>query len=131
MACLLVSPREEDHRYFIRLTKSLDRRLHITETCAGARQLLATPRVGLVLCEEHLADGNWRDVLADTESLEPAPPLIVISRLADERLWSEVLSQGGYDVLARPLDERETLRVLQSAWLHRPASRAAGRGQAA
>ncbi len=37
-------------------------------------------------------------------------------RLADERLWSEVLNLGGYDVLLKPFEPGEVLRVVNSAW---------------
>jgi hypothetical protein len=44
------------------------------------------------------------------------PNLIVSSRLADDRLWAEVLNLGGYDVLARPFNRVEVIRVVQAAW---------------
>ena len=50
----------------------------------------------------------------------PAPPLlIVISQLADEHLWAEALNLGVYDVLAKPLDDIEIVRVLSLALNHR------------
>ena len=46
-----------------------------------------------------------------------APPnLIVFSRLADERLWAEVLNLGGFDVLMTPFEPEEVLRVDFAAW---------------
>jgi DNA-binding NtrC family response regulator len=42
--------------------------------------------------------------------------LIVTDRLADERLWAEVLNLGGYDLLLKPFDPEELLRVVSSAW---------------
>ena len=49
----------------------------------------------------------------------PDPPvLIVTSRLADEYLWAEALNLGAYDVLAKPFDASEVIRVLYSAWRH-------------
>ena len=39
------------------------------------------------------------------------------SRLADDRLWSEALNLGAYDVLAKPYDPDEVLRVLDLAWI--------------
>ena len=71
---------------------------------------------GVVICERDLPDGNWRDVLEVTASLPHPPPVIVISRLADEYLWSEVLNLGGYDLLAKPLDKQELSRTLKLAW---------------
>jgi hypothetical protein len=42
--------------------------------------------------------------------------VIVSSRLADERLWAEVLNLGGYDVLGMPFEPEKVLRVADSAW---------------
>ena len=42
--------------------------------------------------------------------------MIVTSRLADERLWAEALNLGAYDVLAKPFDRTEAMRVVAAAW---------------
>jgi len=45
-----------------------------------------------------------------------APPLLIVaSRLADERLWAEVLNLGGYDVLLKPFEPAELRRVIGNA----------------
>jgi hypothetical protein len=46
--------------------------------------------------------------------MEKPPQLVVTSRLADAYLWSEVLNLGGFDVLAKPLMEKEVRQVLDS-----------------
>jgi DNA-binding response OmpR family regulator len=48
--------------------------------------------------------------------LPDPPPLIVTSRLADERLWVEALNLGAFDVLAKPFDSTEAMRVVGAAW---------------
>jgi hypothetical protein len=45
-----------------------------------------------------------------------SPPLIVTSRLADNRLWAEALNLSVYDVMAKPFDRAETMRVVDAAW---------------
>jgi len=70
----------------------------------------------VVLCEHALEDGSWKDVL-ELAASRPYPPLVIVTaRLADERLWAEVLNLGGYDVLAQPLDRNEALRTIGLAW---------------
>ena len=54
-------------------------------------------------------------MLDELEALQDAPWLIVSSRLADERLWAEVLNRGGYDLLATPFDADEVRHVLAYA----------------
>ena len=68
-----------------------------------------------VLCESSLADGDWKDVLAELLLCSSPPPLIVTSRLADAYLWTEVLDAGGFDVVPSPWEERELIRVLERA----------------
>jgi DNA-binding response OmpR family regulator len=63
-----------------------------------------------------LAPGSWKDVLEQVTILPDPPPLIVASRLADERLWAETLNLGAFDVLAKPFDRTEAIRVVGAAW---------------
>lgn len=44
--------------------------------------------------------------------------MIVTSELANESLWAEALNFGAHDVLAKPLNAGEAVRVLGWAWLH-------------
>ncbi len=83
---------------------------------AGAALLLRDRTPRLVICEQHLPDGSWKDVVDMANGLPCAPPVIVTSRLPDERLWMEVLNRGGYDLLAKPFDGAEVRRVTDSAW---------------
>jgi len=71
--------------------------------------------VPVVLCERDLPGGTWRRLFVETRDLAHPPRLIVVSRLADERLWAEVLNLGGHDVLATPFAADEVRRVLSYA----------------
>ena len=42
-------------------------------------------------------------------------PVIVTDPQADGRLWSEVLNQGGYDLLTQPFYAPEVRRILGNA----------------
>ncbi len=69
-----------------------------------------------MMSDADLSDGTWRDLLHETSRLQDAPNLIVTSRLADERLWADVLNAGGYDLLLMPFDSDEVVRILTQAW---------------
>jgi DNA-binding NtrC family response regulator len=74
---------------------------------------------GVVISEACLSDGHcWRDLLNEIRKLADPPPLIVADRLADERLWSEVLNLGAYDLLAKPFDSREVMHAVTTACRH-------------
>jgi CheY-like chemotaxis protein len=84
--------------------------------CSGveaAIRALRTQRVPVVLCDDRV---DWRQLLERLRELPDAPFVIVTSRLADDRLWSEALNLGAYDVLAKPFDSNEVTRVLTMAW---------------
>jgi FixJ family two-component response regulator len=86
-------------------------------------------RVGAVIVDCPAGKDFWKQILL--EVCQPVGiPLIVTSRIADERLWSEVLNFGGFDILVRPLDLRELERIMESAlrWTREKSStmRAAG-----
>ena len=73
----------------------------------------------LILCERDLPDGSWKDVFREAGVLRNPPPVVVVSRQADERLWAEVLNLGGYDLLLKPFDNSEVRRVMSMAFRHR------------
>jgi len=108
---LIVSPVSEDHTILARMLNGVCR-IHDVETCHEALSFLCYDRVPVIVCERDLPDGSWRDMLSHVADMIEPPSLIVTSRLADEYLWSEVLNQGGCDVLAKPFSETEVRYVL-------------------
>jgi len=87
-------------------------------SCSEALRAIGENTPSIVACEGELPDGSWRDLMSQLHDLESPPPVIVMSRHADERLWAEVLNLGGYDVLAKPLERIEVSRVMKAAWRH-------------
>lgn len=80
-----------------------------------ARLAVAPP---VILCDEAMPDGTWKDVLRLTEQVAEPNYLIVTSHLADDHLWAEVLNLGAYDVLAKPFQAQEVFRAVGLAWRH-------------
>ena len=73
--------------------------------------------IPVVICQHSLPDGGWKHLLTQMDTMAVQPSLIVCSRLADERLWAEVLNLGAFDLLlGAPFESEEVLRVTQSAW---------------
>jgi DNA-binding NtrC family response regulator len=80
-----------------------------------AMAILTGQNIAVVLCDCPLPYGRWHDFFRMTASQAVPPNLVVASQAADCRLWVEVLSAGGYDLLAQPLERREGLRVIKAA----------------
>ncbi|MFB3825154.1 MAG: response regulator [Bryobacteraceae bacterium] len=114
-AVLSVSPLEEDHSSLRAMLNHSAWDLREARTVAAALVLVRKREIGVVLCDCDLKPGAWIDMLEKLQSLRNPPPLIVTSRLADERLWAEALNLGAYDVLAKPFEAEELVRSLSLA----------------
>ena len=122
---LSISPNDEDRAS---LKGILDSGWTVVakSTVGSALSLLQEIPIPIVICDCDISSGTWREML-DHLSLLPYPPqLIVASRLADERLWAEALNLGAWDVLAKPFDADEVIRIVDVArqrWQGRHGSR--------
>lgn len=114
---LLISPFDEDHRHLSDILKQSNWRQHAARTQKEAFDFLRETVAPVVICESELPDGTWQDVLAQFSRMQCPPMLVVTSRMADERLWSEVLYMGGYNVLAQPFHVKEVFHVVGLAWM--------------
>ena len=95
-----------------------ERSLITRTTVTAALSALREAPIPIVLSDCDLTPGTWREML-EYVSVFPDPPLIIVtSRLADERLWAEALNLGAYDVLAKPFEATEVIRILSLAWQH-------------
>jgi DNA-binding NtrC family response regulator len=73
--------------------------------------------IPVVICNHTLPDGDWTQILAAADGIAIRPSLVASSRMADERLWAEVLNLGAFDLLlGGPFDREEVLRVVENAW---------------
>jgi DNA-binding NtrC family response regulator len=113
---LAVSPFESDHTSLAHIFG------HTAWTFDSARSLreatakLAGQPSPVILCEEILPDGSWKDLFTFCQRNSDPAYLIVTSQFADDRLWAEVLNLGAYDVLAKPFHSKEIFRVIGLAW---------------
>ena len=113
---LAVFPVGEDRSALEIIFGQSDWRLQFAETFQEAQTHLRTSLVRVVISEGTLPDGRtWKDLLGELQELPNPLPLIVADRLADERLWAEVLNLGGYDLLMKPFDAREVLHAVTTA----------------
>jgi DNA-binding NtrC family response regulator len=115
ISVLLISPDPADALFMGEILASLGCQLESASDWHAAELALRRDVFGVIIAERDLPDGNWRDVLSCLERYSYNPLLIVVSRLADERLWAEVLNLCGFDVLAKPFAHEEASRVIGHA----------------
>ena|SRR5579884_2215207 len=101
-------------------------RLEVCRTWKGA--LDAAERLGatVVIYDRDANPDGWQKALRRTLHLSARPSFLLVSRFADERMWAELLDNGGYDLLTAPLEAHEVVRTVDAAHGHRSRSLAAG-----
>jgi CheY-like chemotaxis protein len=104
---LAISPSKEDLSFLQRMFDDAGWKLLTAHTYQDGIVQLSRELIPVVLCECQVPGGDWKDVLSQLAPLLDPPRLIVVSRHANERLWSEVLDLGGFDLLATPFREVE------------------------
>lgn len=115
---LVVSSVRQDREALRRILRHTHR-ADTAGTCQMALDRLSLGGIAIVLCDSHLTDGTWLDILNRISTELDPPLLIVTSRFADERLWAEVLNLGGFDVIAKPFEVREVEHAVRTAWVCR------------
>lgn len=115
---LVVSPSEEDHWFLRKTLKPPAFHVRSARRLFEAEPLIRKARIPVIVAECDLGDCCWKDLwrIIEASGGFPRPRLIVMASGAGERLWSEVLSLGAYDVLERPFDRGETVWIVTDAW---------------
>ncbi|HKT12512.1 MAG TPA: hypothetical protein VJW77_11875 [Terriglobia bacterium] len=79
------------------------------------KRLCGTPCPHLVLSDTVLPDGNWMDVLdVAAKAVEPVN-VIIVSSLADTRLYLDTIDHGAYDFMTDSFTIPQIVHVLKCA----------------
>lgn len=92
--------------------------LATSPTAESAIETIRRNPIPILICGCDHRPNTWKEMLEALSPLSNPPFMIVTSRTADERLWAEALNLGAYDVLAKPYDQAEVVRIVSLAWLH-------------
>jgi AmiR/NasT family two-component response regulator len=95
------------------------------KTCTEGRRVSEQVKPHIILLDRDLADGDWRNALSACASFCAGTCPMLISRVVDDYLWNEVVSNGGHDVLPKPLRRQDVLRAVKFAWSYWNSARQA------
>ncbi|MGH9690398.1 MAG: response regulator [Candidatus Acidiferrales bacterium] len=71
-------------------------------TIEESLELLSKETIGVVFCDQYLADGNYRNLLAASHRLKSRMRMVVISRQGNWDEYLEAMRQGAFDLIASP-----------------------------
>jgi FixJ family two-component response regulator len=116
LSVLVASTCQDDLAWFEVVLRETGWQFHCVHSVADAVAFIRRQRTVVVVSEPDLPGGSWKQLLSQLVEEGHPSALVVFSHLADERLWSEVLHLGGYDVLPKPFDKGDVSRTLALAW---------------
>jgi DNA-binding NtrC family response regulator len=104
------------------LKEAADRKnwgIQFASSCEEAWMIANQLTAPVILCDRDLPETEWREAVLTLAALPHRPIVILLSKGADEYLWSEVFRIGGFDILAKPLrseDVQRAVRLALSYW---------------
>ena len=102
----------------VRFAESLE------ETCSVVNQLTAP----VVLLDRDWPGTDWKTAVWRLAACPHRACVVLVSGVADAYLWQEVIRQGGYDVVPKPLRPDKVQRIVRLAmsyWTSTPKPAAA------
>jgi len=115
---LVASPDGSDFEQLRQIFRHEDWNIERAYTCQDAIRFMEQSKPSVVLCSSDFGDAAWKRLLQHSLNSEVAPMVVVVSSEPDNNLWAEVLNLGGYDVLLKPFEKTEVIRVVGMAWRH-------------
>jgi DNA-binding response OmpR family regulator len=70
----------------------------------------------IMLFDRDLAGQDWREFVTCFAAASGGMCIMLVSKVIDDYLWNELVSNGGYEVLRKPLREDEVSRAVKMAW---------------
>lgn len=86
-------------------------------TCEQARHLMDETEPHLVFTEVNLPDGTWADLVRFADKSASSANIIVVSALADMKLYVRVIEHGAFDFVTPPFESFGLGHVVRSAML--------------
>ena len=114
-ALLAVLANPEERKLVTDLSQNNGWNLTVVATLEQGRAKISGQRLAVVLLDRDLAESDWRSMVRSFTCLHPAPCVILASFVSDHYLFEELIHQGGYDVVSKPLKLEEVSRITRLA----------------
>ena len=90
--------------------------LTLVRSLTELKERRAEKEYDALFCGSSFHQARWRDAVQVIRIIVGGDlPVIFLSRTADEKEWMEVFQAGGFDLLALPYNESQTLAALVQA----------------
>jgi DNA-binding NtrC family response regulator len=115
-AILAVLASAADRELVTKLASDNGWSLALTMTSEEGLARLAERQIAVVIVDRDLAESDWRTMVRSFTWQNPPPCIILASPVSDHYLFEEVIHQGGYDIVSKPLKLEEMRRIARLAF---------------
>jgi DNA-binding NtrC family response regulator len=114
-ALLAVLATEGDRQILARLCRDNGWALELATSLEEGLAKMAERQTAVAIVDRDLAEPDWRTIVRSFTWQHPQPCVILASPVSDHYLFEEVIHQGGYDVVSKPLKLEEVCRITRLA----------------
>jgi DNA-binding NtrC family response regulator len=104
---LVISASVDERKSLMHLLDGLPANVSSCSTIAQAEEVFAGQAIGLVICDEQLPDGTYRDLLSTSQSGRGAKRVIVTTHSGGWEEYLEATQLGAFDMISFPLRPRD------------------------
>lgn len=129
MVALVVS--DHDRALLTRVLTPEPMEIHFVESWEDARAEANSLTAPIILFDRDWPGTDWRLMVQNLAASPHQACVILMSAVADDYLWQELIRRGGYDLLAKPLRAENVARVVKLAlsyWNSAPKPAVLARG---
>jgi len=112
---LVVSSNDEVRRNLAELVGLCGLEPVLCDTVSDGRVALTRYPICVVVCEDQLADGNYRDLVQAVKRTAAGAPVIVASHLGAWNEYLDAVRAGAFDYIRLPLRQVEIEWVIRNA----------------
>jgi DNA-binding NtrC family response regulator len=106
---------EQDRTILANVATHQPFQFHFAQSCEDASNLARQLRARVILFDRNWPGTDWRTAVESLATAPHATCVILMSGVADDYLWQELIRRGGYDVLAKPIRADNVERVIKLA----------------
>jgi DNA-binding response OmpR family regulator len=85
--------------------------LKLLETIDQALSVAGSQTVALVIVDRDLSEHDWRSSVQRLAKVRTNPCVLLASSVVDPYLFQELVKQGGFDVVSKPIQRNELARL--------------------
>ena len=108
---LAIMGSSEDQATVANFAKSNGWAVAIVDTLDQTSKIAGKPEIAVIILDRDIVENDWQSTVRALAHRRPAPCVILASSVMDDYLFDEIVKQGGFDIVAKPIRADELRRI--------------------